>query len=539
MAADDAELTRKDGSKVEIGDRISVDDNIGTVRFIGCVPPTKGVWLGVEWDDPSRGKHDGSHEGVRYFETSHPTSGSFVRPKKVDLGQDLVSAIQHRYGVQHDGDAGVDTDKLFVLDSSNRATVVEMVGAEKVNKKQSQLDRLKEVSVREKNVYGIRPDCKLAQITPKIVELDLSRNLVASWDMVARICQHLPHLNNLHLSENCLPSPADPQKLAPVFTKVTILYLNKMNYTWEQVMQCCCMFPALEKLYVCNNVIETLQEPKECLQCLKVISLESNLISSWEEMLKLGGLQRLETLVISDNKIERMYFPDVSNGQKSNLFPSLKQIFFTGKNVKEWSTFDELNKLRSLVELQFGSIPSLGEPELVREIVIAKIANLKRCNRTVVEEQERKGAEIDYLKRYGPEWLKSGGSQDPTKNKPKTDFLSQHPSFQAIVEKWGAPEDSEMTQQSKSLKDNLIIVKMVCPACPEKTVVEKKLPVTMSIQKIRTMVKRMFKLDGDFFLYYTSQKMQGPEIEFDNELRQLSFYSVESGDTIHVKCCTA
>lgn len=63
----------------------------------------------------------------------------------------------------------------------------------------SQLDRLKEVSVREKNVYGIRPDCKLAQITPKIVELDLSRNLVASWDMVARICQHLPHLNNLHL----------------------------------------------------------------------------------------------------------------------------------------------------------------------------------------------------------------------------------------------------------------------------------------------------------------------------------------------------
>ena len=29
--------------------------------------------------------------------------------------------------------------------------------------------------------------------------------------------------------------------------------------------------------------------------------------------------------------------------------------------------------------------------------------------------------------------------------------------------------------------------------------------------------------------------MQGPEIEFDNELRQLSFYSVESGDTIQVK----
>lgn len=26
-----------------------------------------GIWLGVEWDDPQRGKHDGSYEGTQYF----------------------------------------------------------------------------------------------------------------------------------------------------------------------------------------------------------------------------------------------------------------------------------------------------------------------------------------------------------------------------------------------------------------------------------------------------------------------------------------
>lgn len=26
-----------------------------------------GLWLGVEWDEPDRGKHDGSHDGVQYF----------------------------------------------------------------------------------------------------------------------------------------------------------------------------------------------------------------------------------------------------------------------------------------------------------------------------------------------------------------------------------------------------------------------------------------------------------------------------------------
>jgi tubulin-specific chaperone E len=37
------------------------------VRYIGEVAGTQKEWLGVEWDDPIRGKHDGEHNGVRYF----------------------------------------------------------------------------------------------------------------------------------------------------------------------------------------------------------------------------------------------------------------------------------------------------------------------------------------------------------------------------------------------------------------------------------------------------------------------------------------
>ena len=53
------------------------------VRFIGLVPPTDGLWLGLEWDDPSRGKHNGTKDGVTYFACRHVTAGSFVRPNKV------------------------------------------------------------------------------------------------------------------------------------------------------------------------------------------------------------------------------------------------------------------------------------------------------------------------------------------------------------------------------------------------------------------------------------------------------------------------
>ena len=47
------------------------DGHRGTVLFVGEVPPTKGSWLGVEWDDPSRGKHSGSHDGIQYFITRY------------------------------------------------------------------------------------------------------------------------------------------------------------------------------------------------------------------------------------------------------------------------------------------------------------------------------------------------------------------------------------------------------------------------------------------------------------------------------------
>ena len=56
-------------SNPSVGARISHNGDIGTIRYIGPVDGTRGTWLGVEWDNPARGKHDGSHAGVRYFST--------------------------------------------------------------------------------------------------------------------------------------------------------------------------------------------------------------------------------------------------------------------------------------------------------------------------------------------------------------------------------------------------------------------------------------------------------------------------------------
>jgi dynactin complex subunit len=53
---------------LSVGTRLSYGGDLCTVRYLGEVKGTKGEWLGVEWDDALRGKHDGQAGGVRYFE---------------------------------------------------------------------------------------------------------------------------------------------------------------------------------------------------------------------------------------------------------------------------------------------------------------------------------------------------------------------------------------------------------------------------------------------------------------------------------------
>ena len=101
-SSSDSSISLDNTTQYAIGNRVKCDNNLGTIRYIGQVEPHPGVWLGVEWDDPSRGKHDGTVNGVEYFKSSKPNAASFVRPTKVKKVQQIFEAIHERYGFDPD-----------------------------------------------------------------------------------------------------------------------------------------------------------------------------------------------------------------------------------------------------------------------------------------------------------------------------------------------------------------------------------------------------------------------------------------------------
>lgn len=114
-----------------------------TVRYIGPVAAAKNkeeIWLGVEWDDKTRGKHDGScvDDGgnlVRHF-TCVYGAGSFVKQGKIGGGRTLIDALADRYvtldapTITNDADASL-PDAFFVTSKGNRKSI-EFVGEEKI-----------------------------------------------------------------------------------------------------------------------------------------------------------------------------------------------------------------------------------------------------------------------------------------------------------------------------------------------------------------------------------------------------------------------
>lgn len=518
------------------GRRVEVNGEHATVRFSGIVPPVAGLWLGVEWDNPERGKHDGSHEGTVYFKCRHPTGGSFIRPNKVNFGVDFLTAIKNRYVLE---DEPEEEEKEQTVIIGNKP--VETIGFDSVVKQQSQLSKLQEVSLRNCAVNGAGDKRGIAQACPNIRSIDLSKNLLSSWDDVIAIADQLKHLEVLNLSENKLRFPSGLPSPTGTFSMLKVLVLNRTGVTWAEVLRCASGWPVLEKLYLESNNIIISERPADVLQTVKLLDLSSNQLIDENQLFLIAYLPRLEQLILSDIGISSLHFPDAGIGCKTAMFPSLQYLVLNDNQISQWSFINELDKLQSLHALSCARNPLTEEgskdAQTTRQFIIAKIGQLRTLNKCVIQPEERRGAELDYRKAFGNEWKKAGGHQDPDKDRPNEEFLAAHPRYQSLCLKYGAPEDGELkTPQPFLLRNELLTLKIKYPNQLGQRVIEKQLPESMTVQKVKGFLSRLLKVSvSELLLSYESPKMPGREIELENDQQSLQFYSIENGDCLLVR----
>ncbi|XP_008314685.1 tubulin-specific chaperone E [Cynoglossus semilaevis] len=501
-----------------VGRRVLCGADRATVRYVGPVPPTTGLWLGVEWDEPDRGKHDGSHDGVQYFSCRHPKGGSFVRPAKANFGVDYVTAVRQVY----------DSEVEAVL-SEDAAIPVTWTPV-----KNRSLQSLTSVLLNNAGVSGVGSDGEVRKMTPNVEWLDLSRSLMSSWKNVAEICEQLEKLERLVLSFNRLSLTSGPLVHCQAFCRLKVLSLISCDLTWPQILECAPMWPQLEELYVEENNITELQRPEGVLQNIRCLNLSSNPLQQ-ETLLCLSTLNRLEQLNLSNTGLSIICFDDVAPGCQTAMFPALTELNLHNNNISEWSVVDELSKLSSLVKLSIHHnllATKDRNRKTADQVLIAKMGRLETLNNSQIPPQERRGAELDYIKMFGEEWLKAGGQSQINDH-----FACQHPHYQSLILKYGAPEEGELKKPLPfALKNQLLKIKFVFPDDAEKMPIEKKLPASMIVQKVKGVLHRLVKIPvSNLKLSYTSPKKAGTEFEIDSDMKTLHFYSIEDGDQILVR----
>ncbi|KAB1256620.1 Tubulin-specific chaperone E [Camelus dromedarius] len=270
----------------------------------------------------------------------------------------------------------------------------------------------------------------------------------------------------IRLCENKLTFPSGSPTPSRTFSALKELVLNRTGITWAQVLRCASGWPVLEKLYLESNDIVISERPVDVLQTVKLLDLSSNQLIDENQLFLIAHLPRfdllnfrLEQLILSDIGISSIHFPDAGIGCKTSMFPSLQYLVLNDNQMSHWSVIRELDKLSSLHALSCTRNPLTEggrDPQTTRQLIIARVGQLRTLNKCAVEPEERHGAELHYWKAFGTEWKAAGGHQDPDWHLPSADFLAPHPRYQLLCHKYGAPEDAELKmQQPFQLKNQL------------------------------------------------------------------------------------
>ncbi|KAF3055702.1 Tubulin-specific chaperone E [Daldinia childiae] len=509
----------------KVGDRLSYDGAICTVRYVGEVSGTSGSWLGVEWDDPTRGKHDGSHKGVRYFTS---TAASFVRPTRpTEKLQSFVRAVTEKYASE--------LEKTTAIMFSNK--IAEEVGFEKIQRKQAQLSELRAVIVdgaRIATAY-LEGDGPIGETFPKITELDLSRNLFQNVGAVVAICSELPALRSLRLNGNRFQDILNDKVLENAensLRNIKDLALDDTLMSWEEICHIATKFKILSSLASSANQLFFLPETQlsTLSSTLTSVDLEFNNFTTISSVASLAGLASLRNLHLKGNFITSI------TQDPSETLPvfsgTLKYLDVSYNQVSSWAFVDALPTcFPGLISLRFSHNPIYDNPDpefsiqskVITEeaymFIVGRLANLKILNFGTISNTDRQDAEMFYLGRIGKHLASVPENKE-------AEIIKQHRRYAELCELYGPPVVNRQKEINPAfLEARLVIVHFTFHSKDKGgEIVERttRIPKSFDIYAVKGIAGKLFGLNplGIRLIWETGE--WDPVAGFDDEVEDSS-----------------
>ncbi|MCJ1401887.1 hypothetical protein MMC11_005104 [Xylographa trunciseda] len=483
-------LMKSDAPDFYIGKRVSLAGDLGTIRYVGKVVGTEHDWLGIEWDDPTRGKHDGAYNGHVYFQclNAQPKAASFLRStRKFDQPVSFMEAVHRKYSpalIESTAPLGKHVEPVEPISISGK--VVEEIGFDKIAERQAMLDEL-QIAILDRSCisgYGPKPWSSpygselldkdfnqnesiavFGKNLPKLQFLDLGQNLLELWTDVTAICEAV-HIKVLRLNGNRFRSLEVPQwqdvTLDKVYGDVEELYLEDTLLSWYQVLYLTSRFHRLQFLCLSSNLLKDIPRSLPTTN-LTSLNLSFNYFQCIGCLHHLSCLPLLEKLILRWNQIDRLtcdVIGPVSTARRlSNptncstftepmVFKSLLHLDVSDNLISSFLFISHLPalapKLKSL-RISHNPLFAVLSSDDSFILTLARIGSIETLNYSRITAAERLNAELYYLARIGTQLSEYPAEQ-------AAEVLTYHPRFIELCNLHGAPT---VNRKGASISDSL------------------------------------------------------------------------------------